>query len=246
LERIHSVTDIIENFNAARQAGFDNINIDLITAFPGLTLDQFRNTLEQVITLDCEHISCYTLILEVHTEFYKRYEKGEYNPLSSDQEADFYELANEILENADYHAYEISNFARNSSWQCQHNLKYWHHQPYLGLGPAAHSFMLPERRTNVRHLSTYLDYIRKDQLPVEQKERLSENTLEFEYIFLHLRLREGLNILDYSNRFQKDFKDTYADQLSNFLSSGLVEQDDNNLRLSKKGWLLADEIVSSF
>lgn len=246
LERIHSVTDIMENFNAARQAGIDNINVDLITAFPGLTLDRFRNTLEQAITLDCEHISCYTLILEAHTEFYKKYEKGEYNPLSSDQEADFYELVNEILEKAGYHAYEISNFVRDPSRQCQHNLKYWHHQPYIGLGPSAHSFMLPERWTNVRNLRSYLEYLRNDRLPVHRKEHLSKNTLEFEYIFLHLRLHEGLNMLDYSRRFHKDFKETYSDQISNFLLSGMVEQDDNNLRLSKQGWLLADEIVSSF
>ncbi len=246
LERIHTVTDIFENFKAARQAGFDNINIDLITAFQGLSPDQFRNTLQQVITLDCEHISCYTLILEPDTDFYERYKRGEISPISSDQEAKFYELANEILEKAGYNAYEISNFARNSRWYCRHNLKYWNHQPYIGLGPSAHSFMLPYRWKNVRNLSHYLDYLQDDRLPVHQREQLSENSIEFEYIFLHLRLRKGLNKLDYSRRFHKDFEVIYSDKLSQFLSSGLVEQDGNYLRLSKQGWLLADEIVSSF
>jgi oxygen-independent coproporphyrinogen-3 oxidase len=246
LERIHSVNDILENFKAAREAGFDNINIDLITAFPGLSLDQFRQTLHQVIPLNCEHISCYTLILEPDTTFYERYRRGELNHLNSDQEADFYELTNHVLEDAGYTAYEISNFAQDSSWQCQHNFKYWNHEPYLGMGPSAHSFMQPYRWKNVRNLNQYLEQLQNDQLPVNQKEKLSGDSLEFEYIFLQLRLRKGLNILDYSKRFHKDFKETYSDRLMQFLSSGMLEQDGNYLRLSKQGWLLADEIVSSF
>ena len=246
LERIHTVKDINENFEEARQAGFDNINIDLITAFPGLSLDQFSNTLQQVISLDCEHISCYTLILEPETDFYERYKRGEFRPLSSDLEAEFYALANEILEQAGYHAYEISNFAKDSRRYCQHNLKYWNHQPYIGLGPSAHSFELPNRWKNVSNLSHYIQRLQDDQLPVDRREKLSEESLEFEYIFLHLRLRKGLNKIEYSRRFQQDFEKTYSDKLSHFISGGLLEQDGDYLRLSKQGWLLADEIVSSF
>ncbi len=246
LERIHSVEDIIKNFEASRKAGFENINIDLMTAFPHLSKDRFRDSLEQVITLQPEHISCYTLILEPNTKFYRRFQKGEFSPLNSDQEADYYEMTIKILDGAGYFAYEISNFAREKRWQCRHNMKYWNHVPYIGFGPSAHSFQSPCRWRNVQTLAAYVKNLNLGKLPVAQREHLSYQTLEFEYIFLHLRLRNGLNKLDYQQRFEKDFWNTYQEKLQPFFSSGLMEQEGDFVRLSKRGWLLADEIVSSF
>ena len=245
LERIHSVDDIINNFEASRWAGFENINIDLMTAFPHLSKDRFRYSLEQVIALGPEHVSCYTLILEPNTKFYRRFEKGEFTPFNSDQEADFYEMTIQILDHAGFPAYEISNFAREMRWQCQHNMKYWKHVPYIGFGPSAHSFQSPERWRNVRTLAAYVNNLNQGKLPVAQREKLTGQTLEFEYIFLHLRLRDGLNKLEYQQRFHKDFAETYTGKLKPFFSSGLMEQEGDFVRLSKRGWLLADEIVSS-
>jgi oxygen-independent coproporphyrinogen-3 oxidase len=217
-----------------------------MTAFPGLTQNRYQDSLEQVVSLNPEHISCYTLILEKNTEFYQRYKKGEFFPLNSDQEADFYEMTRQILEKAGYIAYEISNFAREEHWYCQHNLKYWQHIPYIGLGPSAHSFISPYRWKNHSDLTHYVEDLRDNRLPEDQREKLSEKTLEFEFIFLHLRLRQGLNILEYFKRFQKNFTDIYSENLKALFSSGLVEQEGDFLRLSRQGWLLADEIASSF
>ena len=105
---------------------------------------------------------------------------------------------------------------------------------------------MPNRWKNLSNLNQYMDCIRLEQFPVDQKENLSGESLEFEYVFLHLRLREGLNKLEYTKRFHQDFDKKYSDKLKQFLSAGLLEQEGENLRLSKQGWLLADEIVSSF
>ncbi len=246
LGRIHSVRDVFENYSAAREAGFNNINIDLMTAFPNLTLQRFKDTLENAITLQSGHISCYTFIFEPGTPFHSRMKRGELKPLETDQEADFYEMANEVLSRAGYQAYEVSNFAAGRPFYCQHNLKYWKHLPYVGLGPSAHSFTAPLRWQNVRKLEKYLSYLEQNHLPIVKRENLNEHTLEFEYIYLHLRLREGIDLHEFTKQFHKDFMEKYLTQIRRLESSGMIQHTKDRLRLSPRGWLLADEIASIF
>lgn len=246
LGRIHSVEEVYRNFDAARRAGFQNINLDLMTAFPGLSEERFRDTLHKAVQLAPEHISCYTLIFEPRTPFYNRLQRGTLKALNDEEEARFYQMANQELGLAGYRAYEISNFSREDRFRCRHNLKYWDHQPYLGLGPSAHSFILPRRWWNVRRLGPYLQRLKEDQLPVAGSEELTRETLEFEYIFLHLRLREGIDTADYSRRFGRPFRQSHRAALEKWLTGGFLEQENNYVRLNNKGWLLADQIALSF
>jgi len=246
LGRIHSVKDIITNYESARKVGFNNINIDLMTAFPGLTHQRFLYTLKHTIALKPEHISCYTLILEQGTPFYRSMKKGELIPLKNDEEAFFFEMTYDFLSQNGYIAYEISNFTIHQKFQCQHNLKYWNHLSYVGLGPFAHSFISPYRWRNYTSLKSYLNKLSQNMLPVCYKEELTKNKLEFEYIFLHLRMKDGLNLKDYQNRFQNKFDIKYIETLRKLLDSQLVEKFNGNIRLTPKGWLLADEIACEF
>jgi oxygen-independent coproporphyrinogen-3 oxidase len=246
LERIHTVEDIYHNFDSARNAGFSNINIDLITAFPGLTPKNFHHTLQEAVSLNPEHISCYTLIFEASTPFFRRMNKGELIPLVNDQEAVFYQMTLDYLDNHGFSAYEISNFSRDNKWQCRHNLKYWDHQPYLGLGPSAHSFISPRRWWNKKSLAAYVKKVSAGLTPVAREESLTVNTLEFEYIFLHLRLREGLYLEDFQKRFNLNFLQKYNEAIQKLYDNEMIIQDNQRIKLSAKGWLFADEVSSYF
>ncbi len=246
LGRIHTTEEALENFAAARTAGFQNINLDLMTAFPGLTAERFRKTLETTIELQPEHISCYTLIFEPKTPFYTKMKQGILKPVENDREAAFYHQANHLLSEAGYTAYEISNFARKPGWRCRHNLKYWQHNFYLGFGPSAHSFFPPKRWWNARSLSGYLHAMKENKLPRDSEEQLDQKTLEFEYIFLHLRLKEGIDLADYRERFQAELTGKYAAAVAELSDEGMIKTDRQQLRLTQKGWLLADEIAQHF
>ena len=246
LERIHTAAEVYRGFEDARRAGFDNINLDLITAFPGLTPQRFGSTLKEAVRLQPEHISCYTLILEPGTPFYRRMERGELTPVEEETEAMFYRMANQVLGAAGYEPYEISNFARDRQWQCRHNLKYWHHQPYLGLGPSAHSFDGERRWWNVRSLAKYIRRLSENQLPMAGQEVLSDTTRKFEYIFLHLRLREGIPRADYLRRFGRDPVQEYQTTVERLRTNHFLDVTEERIKLTNEGWLLADEIASYF
>jgi len=246
LGRIHNVQDVYNNFDAARKAGFENINLDLMTAFPGLTRKRFENTLEQAASLRPEHISCYTLIFEPRTPFYARMKRGELQPLTEESESQFYETANDFLSVRGYSAYEISNFSSTKDWRCKHNLKYWEHQPYLGLGPSAHSFVSNRRWWNIRPLRSYIQTLSENKVPVSDQEELDDSTLEFEYIYLHLRLREGINTSDYQKKFRHNFLRKYKNVIQSLKEDGLLQQIGKQVTLTSRGWLLADEIAGAF
>lgn len=246
LGRIHTAKEALENFAAARTAGFQNINLDLMTAFPGLTAERFQRTLDTAVRLQPEHLSCYTLIFEPNTPFYEKMKRGKLKPVGSDREADFYRQTNQVLSEAGYTAYEISNFARKPDWRCRHNLKYWRHDVYLGFGPSAHSFFPPKRWWNARSLSGYLHLLKENKLPRRAEEQLDQKTLEYEYIFLNLRLREGIDLADYRRRFQVDFTGKYAGTVAVLAEKGMIKTEGKRLRLTTTGWLLADEIAQQF
>ncbi len=246
LGRIHTVPDIYDGFTAARQAGFDNINLDLISAFPGLNHQEFKETLIKAAELESEHLSCYTLIIEENTPFDQRRQNGEFSDLSADEQAIFVEITHHELTRRGYQVYEISNYARGADYFCRHNLKYWTHQPYLGLGPSAHSFFSPRRWKNHRSLSHYLQSLRRNILPVSEQETLDDRLLEFEYVFLHLRLKDGINLTEYQRRFHKNFVQSYHTSLHKLQQAGLLEMQQDQLKLTERGWLLADEVSSFF
>lgn len=246
LGRIHSVAEVYNSFENARAAGFRNINIDLMTAFPGISQASFRHSLQEALALESEHISCYTLIFEPGTVFYKRMLRGELNPLAEDEEALYYELAAEVLAAHGYRQYEVSNFARGDQYICRHNLIYWKHRPYLGLGPSAHSFRQNTRFGNKRSLSAYVRQLKSGKLAEDFRETLSQGDLMFEYIFLSLRLREGLDLEDFQARFGQPLHAVHPAAIERLLAENLIELTDRHLRLSRSGWMVADAVAEYF
>lgn len=246
LGRIHSVDDVVRNVEAARKAGFVNLNLDLMTAFPGITEQSFAFSLEQAISLSPEHISCYTLIFEPGTVFHKRLQRGELIAVDEDEEAGYYQQAAEKLLTAGFQQYEVSNFSLGPSHICQHNLIYWQHHPYIGFGPSAHSFYGRRRFSNKRSLMAYIRQINEKSLPIDLDETLDDTTLMFEYLFLNLRLRSGVNLSEFRRRFGRDAREVYRRQIDDLLQQSLLTVEDEHLRLSSHGWMVADAVVANF
>jgi oxygen-independent coproporphyrinogen-3 oxidase len=246
LGRIHNVQQAVDAFEMARQSGFHNINLDLMTAFPGLTPTKFSISLGRAVSLQPEHISCYSLIFEKGTPFYHQMKSGKFSPLSDEEEKEYYEMVQDVLSRHGYTAYEISNFARSADNYCKHNLKYWNHHSYLGFGPSAHTFVKPKRWSNIRALPAYMEKLAEDILPISYSETLNESQLELEYIFLHLRLKDGIDMHEYQRRFGKDFTSSYSETIKQFAACGMIGILDDRLFLTSKGWLLADEIAVAF
>ena len=186
------------------------------------------------------------LIFEPGTVFFKRMQRGELTPMAEEDEAGYYELAAEILGEAGYQQYEISNFARETALICRHNLAYWQHRPYLGMGPSAHSFYNNARFSNKRSLAVYLKNLSVRQLAEDFREELTHEQLKFEYIFLNLRLKEGMRFDRFAQQFGSDFRIEFAATIAKLQSEGLIETSDSHLRLSTKGWMLADEVAAYF
>ncbi len=246
LGRIHSVEEVLINFENARTAGFNNINIDLMTAFPGISETSFRHSLDVATGLSPEHISCYTLIFEPNTILYKRMQLGEVSPLSEDEEAKYYLLAADVLGKHGYVQYEVSNFAKGEARTCRHNLIYWRHHPYIGFGPSAHSFYDNRRFSNKRSLMYYIRSLNDGQLPIDFSEELSADDLKFEYIFLNLRLREGVSLKEFQYRFASDLLEEHQQTIERLLADNLLQVQDDHLRLTESGWMIADTVAAHF
>lgn len=246
LGRIHSAAEVYESYGAARDAGFTNINIDLMTAFPGITLQSFESSLAAAVQLQPEHISCYTLIFEPGTPFYKKMRQGKLTPLAEEEEASYYRTASEVLKAHGYLHYEISNFARSEEHICRHNRIYWQHHPYLGLGPSAHSFSGNQRQANKRSLWGYVRELARGKLPIDFCETLSDEDLMFEYIFLNLRFYEGIDLAEFSNRFGIDHLKRFSDRIQHLTDNNLIVADDHHLKLTRRGWMLADSVAAYF
>ncbi len=246
LGRIHSAEQIRESVHLAREAGFHNINLDLMTAFPGIRPQTFQYSLEQAAALEPEHISCYTLIFEPGTVFYKRMQRGELHPLSEEEEMQYYQQAEAFLRQQGYTQYEISNFSRGNGYRCQHNLIYWHHDPYLGLGPSAHSFAPPRRWGNVRSVIKYIQQLKKEAFPLDFEEILTMEQQMVEFIFLHLRLKEGIPLQAFQQRFGVSLLDQFKVPLQTLAEKEVIQITETAIQLTPKGWYVADEVAAYF
>lgn len=234
LGRIHTYDAFLKSFQAARTAGFENINIDLMSALPGQTLDSYKKTLEQVTELEPEHISAYSLIVEEGTPFYERYGedavhsfKSRFLPLpDEDTEREMYHYTKEYLRKMGYERYEISNYAKPGKI-CRHNEGYWTGTQYLGLGLGASSYVGGERFCGEIDFNTYLSFDRQDfaeRKHHRERELLTEQARMEEFMFLGLRLTRGLSSLEFENRFGVPVAAIYGAALERCLEGGLIEK----------------------
>ena len=237
LGRIHTYEEFLESYDAARKAGFQNINVDLISAIPKQTVRSWEQTLQTIISLQPEHISAYSLIVEEGTPFAKLYGEGcelEHLLPSEEEERRMYERTEELLQEAGYHRYEISNYTKEG-YECQHNLGYWERKEYLGLGLGASSLIEETRFHNTETMEEYLRdaknpiLLRKEQEKLEQQEQMEE------FVFLGLRKMRGIQEERFTETFGKEIWDCYGKNLERVIKEGLLEREEGALRLTRKG-----------
>ena len=178
--------------NAARKAGFDNLGIDLIYGVHGQNIKSWKNTLQKAVSFTPEHISCYQLSLDDKTPLYKKYSSEGWNFPMKIRNLKLFLTTAELLENAGYIHYEVSNFARKDKFKSKHNMKYWQHTPYLGLGPAAHSFLKNKRWWNKASVKTYLKEIAQEKCRWKIRKLFHMNNCNWKLYFLALRTKPEL------------------------------------------------------
>lgn len=218
LGRIHSYEDFINTYTWCREAGFQNINVDLMAALPYQTVESYTTGLRKIIRLAPEHISAYSLILEEGTPFYQKYNSGCYPLPDEEQERLMYRETEQILAQAGYERYEISNYAKKG-YACRHNLVYWQGGDYLGLGLGSSSYMDGVRFHNTTDFNTYVN----QGAYVEDREELSVQAKMEEFMFLGLRVMAGVSGTEFEKRFGKTMEDVYGDVLRKHEEEGLLQ-----------------------
>lgn len=218
LGRIHSYEDFLNTYTWCREAGFQNINVDLMAALPYQTVESYTTGLRKIIRLAPEHISAYSLILEEGTPFYQKYNSGCYPLPDEEQECLMYRETEQILAQAGYERYEISNYAKKG-YACRHNLVYWQGGDYLGLGLGSSSYMDGVRFHNTTDFNTYVN----QGAYVEDREELSVQAKMEEFMFLGLRVMAGVSGTEFEKRFGKTMEDVYGDVLRKHEEEGLLQ-----------------------
>jgi len=233
LERIHSPEAARRAFAAAREAGFDNVNLDLIYGADGESLESWKETLGEAVAIRPEHLSCYALTIEPATPLGRKVAAGLVPPPDPDLQAEMYDLACAALREAGYRHYEVSNWAK-PGFECVHNLGYWEERPYLGLGAGAHSFRDGRRWWNLRPPQQYLGEVEGGRLPIGGEELLTDDERRIERLLLGLRMASGIPA-DWAQ----------PARLEPFVVEGLAHRRDGRFVLTDRGMLLANEVVLS-
>ncbi len=248
--RRHNSDEISVAVSAARQAGFNNLNIDLIYGFPHQTFDSWTATVNQVLTLNPDHLSLYALGVEENTPFYDWIEQGRLPQPDNDLAADMYDWASEHLATAGFEQYEISNWSK-PGYACRHNLQYWRNLPYIGLGPGAHGFANGIRYWTLRSPQKYIkqfDHVKMDYVfprspATDEAHVLSQPDEIAETLIMGLRLlKEGIQRAAFKARFNIDLVDLYPALIERFTAQGLLEVNAQCVRLTSQGRLLSNVV----
>lgn len=245
-DRIHNSGEAEEAIASSQEAGFKNINIDLIFALPGQTLQDWHYSLNKAVSFQPQHLSVYNLSYEKGTPFYKKKLKLEFIPQTEESEVLFFESGHNYLTGKSFIHYEVSNYARSGKYISRHNFKYWNHTPYLGFGPSAHSFWSKSRWSNVRSVTKYIDILAKDKLPHDYYENLTHTDLLFEYIFLSLRTYDGIDLKTFAKKFKQSFEKLFPVEILDLINQNLARYKNNHFQLTEKGMLICDEILPLF
>lgn len=265
LGRIHTYDDFLKSYQRIRMAGFDNVNVDLISAIPGQTMESWKNTLKMVTRLKPEHISAYSLIIEEGTPYYDRYGSSlpseKYSSCSGglaglpelpdeDTEREMYYFTQSYLADQGYERYEISNYAKNGR-RCRHNIGYWTGVPYLGLGLGSSSYMDGCRFHNTSDYKAYCSTCFKneeesDKALKQEFERLSIEEKMEEYMFLGLRLMKGVSATGFAGSFGQNIREIYGMKLDAMEEEGLMEFKEGFYRLTSRGIDISNYVMSQF
>lgn len=245
LERLHDPRHIFESVSAARTVGFDNINLDLIYAIPGQSMESWQTTLQRAIDVGTEHLSCYALMYEPGTSLTRLRHQGRVVQADEDVEADMFECTIDMLTAAGFEHYEISNFARPGR-RCQANIIYWENREYLGIGPSAVSYLEGVRRKNVADVRKYIEtmqsgagsiVVEEEALPPEDRAR--ETAIQM------LRLTDGINYARFEAITGFRAEALFARQLDEYTDLKLIARDPNGFRLTRRGLLLSNQVMTA-
>lgn len=240
LGRVHNQADFYATFRAAREAGFSNINVDLMSGIPNQNLLSWQETLNQVMVLAPEHISAYGLIIEEGTPFY---ESCPGLP-SEEEDRDMYRTTKEILSKQGYQRYEISNYAKEG-FECIHNLGYWQRRNYIGFGLGAASMIDNVRFKNTENMEQYISICKSGDLPREELQVLSMKEQQEEYMFLGLRMMKGINRQEFHDCFRCRPEEIYGHVIEKMANNGLVEVGEN-IRLTEEGIDVSNYVLADF
>ena len=231
--RMHNFADTKNVIALAKEYGFSNINVDLMFGFPGETINDLIADLNNIVSLDTNHISIYSLTIGKHTKFYNDNVKEQ----NSDESALFYETVVSFLREHGYKRYEVSNFAKPNFYS-KHNTVYWKNQNYVGVGLGACGYIENIRYENTKNISKYLsgEYI-------SEKEELSSNEIIEEYLLTNLRLEDGFLLSDFKNKFGKDFLEEYKDKIETLKKDNLVVIENDIFKVTDQGMLLLNRVL---
>ncbi len=244
LSRIHSVADGMRCISDAKQAGFDNIGIDLIYALPTQTIESLLYNLQIAIDAKVNHISAYSLIVEEGTPLHQLVKNKKIQTVDEAVETQMMDLTIDELKSAGFEHYEISNFAKPGYFS-KHNTNYWNHSNYLGFGPAAHSFWKNKRWWNIDTIFSYYSRLENNMLPISETENLNTEQLINEKFMLGLRSK-GVDFRMLNKEFNYDYKLQFENLIHKLTSNQLASFENDHLQLTKSGIMIADEISRMF
>jgi oxygen-independent coproporphyrinogen-3 oxidase len=243
--RTHRAEDVLTSIEKAKKVGFKNISVDLIYSLPNQTLDSFKETLQTALSLDIQHYSGYSLIIEPKTVYYNLMRKGKLPVPGEDAEAEMYSLLMEQMQLAGFQQYEISNFAL-PGYESKHNLTYWNNEEYYGFGAGSHGYVAGERIANHGPLKKYMDPIWNGALPSHNIHKVENNEKWEEEMFLGLRKMEGISVDHFIQKFGVDPLSLFKNEIDSLQSRDLISLHDDKIILTKKGRFLGNEVFQSF
>ena len=243
--RIHTYEQFEKNYKDAIEVGIDNINVDLMYSLPNQSFDEWKETLNKIINLNPSHISAYSLILEEGTKFYDIYLNKEFELNDEEVDISIYNYTIDTLYKKWYHQYEISNYAKEG-YECKHNIVYWKCDNYLGLGPGASGYINNYRYSNICDIKEYNKCLEYNKKPIEEKNVLSKKDEMEEFIFMGLRMNEGINLDEFYEKFNVNFKHKYNNILDKLKNLNLIIEQNNNIALTQRGRELSNTVFIEF
>lgn len=243
LGRIHTYEQFLETYTWAREAGFENVNVDVMSGLPGQTIEQYEDTLKKLVELHVEHISAYSLIIEEGTPFFKQYEEDQLDLPDEETERDMYYRTKTMLDEAGFSRYEISNYAKKE-YECRHNVRYWRREDYLGLGLGASSCMENVRFKNTDWLDEYvLESKYMDKCDVQE---LSSQECMEEFMFLGLRMTKGVSKTKFADTFGVTMNEVYDRALSKLKEQKLIAEEGDFVFLTEYGLDVSNRVWVEF
>ncbi|MEH7224499.1 radical SAM family heme chaperone HemW [Bacillus sp. JJ1566] len=243
--RTHRRNDVFQTLELAKHVGFENISIDLMYALPHQTIESFQESLDLAFSLDVEHVSAYSLIIEPKTVFYNLMRKGKLNLPSQEHEAKMYETLMDEMEKHGFHQYEISNFSKNG-FESRHNLTYWNNEEYYGIGAGAHGYVAGKRISNAGPIKKYMSAIDEHGFPHVETHSVTLQEKMEEELFLGLRKTKGVSISHFQKKFSVSIFDVFESQIKEQKAKGLLEEKNDFIRLTHNGKFLGNDVFQAF